>query len=524
MSAIFWIIAIVVVLAGLVVLFAWFYERATNEVSLVRTGIGGRRVVIDGGTLALPYFHEIARVNMQTLRLDVQRRGEGALITKDRLRVDVGAEFYLSVTPEPEAVARAAQTLGRRSFQPDALGALIAGMLLDALRAEAAKLTLDELHEGRAAFVADVREGLGEVLARYGLQLDSVSLTALDQTPFAALDENNAFNAVGMRKLAEVIAKSKKERAEIDAETQVSVRRAAMEASRRKLEIDLEERRAEIAQTQEIETLLASQLAEVARRKADAERTAAEARIQMEQDIQAADIAREQAVRTAEIARARALELAEQDRAISHAQKSQEESRALAEAETARVDVVRAREAVETARAAAEAERRREVALIAARAEAEAAARRAAIAAESQRATAAERVEAAKHEAEALRALKTAEAEAERARLEAQNARSEAAAALELEKARLDAMPKILAELVRPAEKIGSINVTHLTGGGVGGGTGGSGEAPRGPVNQALDSILDMAVQLPVLTRIGERIGLDFDKSLGGGESGKKPD
>jgi hypothetical protein len=258
------------VLAALVALFAWFYERATNEVSLVRTGIGGRRVVIDGGVLAVPYFHEIARVNMQTLRLDVQRRGEAALITKDRLRVDVGAEFYVSVSPDEAAIARAAQTLGRRTFQPDQLRELIDGMLVDALRSVAARMTMDELHENRASFVAEVRDALAARRWRYGLQLDSVSLTALDQTPFAALDENNAFNAVGMRKLAEVIAKSKKERAEIDSETQVSVRRAAMEAARRKLEIDLEERRAEIAQGQEIETLMAAQLAEVAQRKADA--------------------------------------------------------------------------------------------------------------------------------------------------------------------------------------------------------------------------------------------------------------
>ena len=118
MSTIFWIIVLVVIAAGLVVLAAAFYVRASNEVSLVRTGAGGRRVVIDGGALALPYFHEVARVNMQTLRLDVQRRGEAALITRDRLRVDVGAEFYVSVPPEPEAIVAAAQTLGRRSFRP----------------------------------------------------------------------------------------------------------------------------------------------------------------------------------------------------------------------------------------------------------------------------------------------------------------------------------------------------------------------------------------------------------------------
>ena len=79
-----------------------------------------------------------------------------------------------------------------------------------------------------------------------------MSLTALDQTPFEALDENNAFNAVGMRKLAEVIAQSKKERAEIEAQADVAVRRAAVEAERLRLNIEKEEEQARIAQIQEL--------------------------------------------------------------------------------------------------------------------------------------------------------------------------------------------------------------------------------------------------------------------------------
>ncbi|MEL0085479.1 MAG: SPFH domain-containing protein, partial [Paracoccaceae bacterium] len=294
MSVVSWLVLTVLVLAVVVVLAAWWYKRATNEVSILRTGIGGRRVVIDGGVIAIPYFHEISTVNMQTLRLDVARRGEESLITQDRLRVDVGAEFYVSVVPEAEAITRAAQTLGKRTFMREELRALIEGMLVDALRSVAAKLTMDELHENRAKFVAEVREGLSETLIRYGLQLDSVSLTGLDQTAFSSLDENNAFNAVGMRKLAEVIAKSKKERAEIDADSEVSVRRASMEASRQRLEIDLEERKAEIAQQQEIETLAAIQLAEIARQKASSEKESMEARIEMERAIQEAEVLREQ--------------------------------------------------------------------------------------------------------------------------------------------------------------------------------------------------------------------------------------
>jgi uncharacterized membrane protein YqiK len=509
MSALAWIIIILIAAAVIIALSASFYQRATNEVALVRTGLGGRRVVIDGGTLAIPFFHEINRVNMQTLRMDVARSGESSLITKDRLRVDVGAEFYASVTPNDDAVTRAAQTLGKRVFQPDQLKSLIDGMMIDALRSVAAQMTMDELHENRASFVKQVRDALADTLANYGLQLDSVSLTALDQTPFASLDENNAFNAVGMRKLAEVIAKSKRERAEIEGDSQVSVARSAMEAERRKLEINLDQRRAEIAQTQEVETLLAAQLSEIAARKADSERSAAHARIQMEQDIASADIAKEQALRTAEIAQASALEVAEQDRAISFAAKSQEESRAHAEADTARLDAVKASEAVQTARQMAEAERRKALALIAAQEQAEATAARAKITAASDKATATDKTAAKREEAQAFKAMKLAESEANLAHIEAENARSEAQVAMELELARLQALPKIISEIVKPAEKITGISINQMSGL-----DRASGGGSTSPVNQTVDAIMDMAVSLPALQKLGESIGVNVDATL----------
>ena len=469
MTVIFWIIALIVLIAVLVALAAAFYERASNAVSLVRTGIGGRRVVIDGGLLALPWFHEVTRVNMQTIRLEVDRRADQSLITRDKLRIDVGAEFYLSVPPEEASVARAAQALGRRSFQASELRELLEGIFVDALRSIAATRSMDELHEGRAEFMTRIRETVAQNVSGYGLQLDAVALTALDQTPFAALDENNAFNAEGLRKLSQVIAQSKRERAEI-------------------------------AQTQQVETLISAQLAEVARAKAEAERASAEARIRMEQQIQAADIAREQAIREAEILRAQALELAEQDRAISIAAKSQEESRALAEADLTRAEAVRAQEAVETARAEAEAERRRILSRISAEAEAEAAARRSEIAAASALKSADAKLQTSELEAAAQLKLQEAQISALQLRIAAENQRSSELLAHEAELARLEAMPRIVAEMVKPAEKIGNINVTQV----------GSVEGSRGAVLQALESVLEQTVHAPGLHRLLERVQDDI--------------
>jgi len=532
------ILLAIITVVVLVVVAAWLYERASREVSLVRTGLGGRKVVLDGGVIVLPYFHKVSRVNMQTMRLEVARHGEQALITKDRLRVDVGVEFYVSVEPTEESIARASQTLGIRTFEADKLRDLVEGKLLDTLRSVAAQQTMDELHEGRGAFVKQVKSALTEEIRRNGLELESVSLTALDQTPFTALDENNAFNAVGMRKLAEVIANSKKERATIDADAEVSVRRSAMEASKRTLQIDLEEQEAQIEQVKTLESLRASQLAEIAASKAESEIAANAAKIEMEKFIRASDIQREEEISKAEIAQRLAVETAEQQRNIALRKQSMDEAKAEAAASGARAEAVKAAENVETAKALAAAERGKSLDLITAEKENQVHGLRKQHAADTEAdamvTLAGARLKAAQSDADAEKVRLSAMAEemamkAENARAmnEAENAMSPEVIELARDKARLEALPKIVEQMVRPAEKIDSIKIHHITGGALDRSrstSGGESGGDKPPVNQALDSIMDMAVQLPALRKIGEDLGVSFEDGMSGVVDGdRKP-
>ncbi len=502
------------------------YKRATREVSLVKTGAGGKKVIMDGGVIIVPLLHEVSPVNMKTLRLEVQRSGEAALITQDRMRVDVGVEFYVSVMATEEGIARAAQTLGDRTFDVEQLREMIEGKLIDGLRAVAAQMTLDGLHENRADFVQEVQNAVSEDLLKNGLSLESVSLTALDQTPFEALDENNAFNAVGMRKLAEVIAVSKKERAQIDAEAEVEVRRAAMEAERQKLLIEQDEAQARIEQTQKVETLRVAQEAEIAARTEDSVRETERARISREEAIRAAEIERERKIRDAEIAKEREIEVAEQERQIIIAQKSEEESRARASADLARAEATKATEAVATAREVAEAERQKQIALIEATREAERQATAIRLAAQAEKEAAADRAEARREEAQAeadalnirAEAKKNdmlAEAEGKRAIVEADNALSAEQIRMKVDMARIETMPSIISEMVKPAEKIDSIKI-HQVGGIGAGGAGGAASGDKPVVNQALDSIMGMAVQMPALKKLGEELGLSMENGVGG--------
>ena len=92
---------------------------------------------MNGGAFVLPIVHQVTEVGMNTLRLEVRRGRESALITKNRMRVDVVSEFYVRVKPDPDAIGMAAQTLGRRTMQPDALKELVEGKFVDALRSVA---------------------------------------------------------------------------------------------------------------------------------------------------------------------------------------------------------------------------------------------------------------------------------------------------------------------------------------------------------------------------------------------------
>src|SRR6185437_3902851 len=108
------IVVLAIVIAIVVYLMNWLYRRSSKERAFVRTGLAGQKVVMNGGAFVLPIVHEVIPVNMNTLRLEVSRGRDKALITRDRMRVDVLAEFYVRVQASDDAIAAAAQTLGQR--------------------------------------------------------------------------------------------------------------------------------------------------------------------------------------------------------------------------------------------------------------------------------------------------------------------------------------------------------------------------------------------------------------------------
>ena len=61
-TIIFVIIVAAILIAIGVWLMNWLYRRSSKETSFVRTGLGGQRVVMNGGAFVLPVLHEATPV------------------------------------------------------------------------------------------------------------------------------------------------------------------------------------------------------------------------------------------------------------------------------------------------------------------------------------------------------------------------------------------------------------------------------------------------------------------------------
>lgn len=514
-----WFVTAVVVLvvAVLVILFLnRYYRKASREVSVVRTGAGGQRIVLDGGCIALPFLHKVAEVNMRTTRLEIERLGPKSIITRDRLRVDVAAEFYVRVIASREGVATAAQALAGKSFRAAELAETLEGKLVDAMLSVAARYTMDELQDNRGAFAREVSDALRENLAQNGLMLESVSLTRIDQTPFHALDENNAFNALGMRRLAEIIAVNKKERAAIEADAEVAVRQSQLDATKRKLTISREEEEAMIVQQREIEIARSRSIAETAEEQAASEKRREAARIAREREVRLTEIEKDRELRRQALAADLATALAKSENTVQLAAKRAEEAQAEAAAIAAKAAEAEAEERVRTIREQAAAEREKALALIRAAEQAEVDDTRVKSEVGTLLSMAEAEARATLERAEAQRKRLLAEAEGRAAVIAAENAQSPELMAMKLDEARLKALPDVVERLLRPAEKIESIRINQITG--IGGASGGGGTAEGGgsTVNQVVDGVLSMALQLPAVQRLGEEVGMNIGDGVRG--------
>ena len=296
------VITLTILIAVGVYLLHWLYRHSSKDQSFVRTGSGGERVVMGGGALVIPIIHDITVVNMNAVPIEIRRQGEQSLITKNKIRIDLVTEFSVRVIESNEGVRTAARTLGARTQDPTALKEVIQGKLIDAMSTVAASMTLDEIHEGRQHFISQVSDIAREAVLQNGLELESASLTSLNQASLSYFDERNQFDAEGMTLIVKETEARRKLRNQIENETRVQISTKDFETEQRIIEIDRELEFSRIDQARDIEMKKAKQASEIETERSASQIAITEARVRTEEESERFQINKTRAVEEARIA------------------------------------------------------------------------------------------------------------------------------------------------------------------------------------------------------------------------------
>lgn len=367
------------------------YVKTKASEAFVKTGMGGLKVIRDGGAIILPVVHQVVRVSLETIKLEVQRIGVDALITSDKLRADIKAEFFVRVQPTDEDIQAAARSLGDKMSETNvnsqqqgtsnnrgSVATLIEDKLVSALRTSAAKKTLEQLNSDRDDFLKEVVQGVTGDLKHNGFLLETVTISKLDQTDVGTLKADNIFDAQGMRTIAEITQKNLTEKNTIVRQGEQARTAQDVETKTKILELERAQAEAIATQAAQVATIQAEQDRIGKESQLEAERKVAVATAENAKQTSIAQVAQQQAVEIANrqqqeaiVAADRKVEVAKRDQLKAIADADATKATAEASLANAEADRQKARQNIITVEAVAKADRERQQAVITAEGEAQ---------------------------------------------------------------------------------------------------------------------------------------------------------
>lgn len=325
----------VVTFVVLLLVAIWAYTRVyvitpTNE-AFVRTGgivRKQKKVILNGGCVVLPGFHELTRVPLRELSIDVERTGKLAVRTQDYLRADMRVTFYVCINASEDDVLTAAARLSRDGkITPEDIKNALEKRADDGIRAAAKTKTLAETDSDKLGFAQEVLNLIEPDLKKVGLTLNNLAISEIEESD--TYDTNNFFDAQGVRLRTETIQRSIQQKREVELTTRVAIEQKELDAEKRSLDIAKDQEDAKLAQTLQIESLKAERDRTIQEKRDRETATAQRTKILQEQSVEEEEIQRQLSVRQKQIDAD--IELEERQKVLKVAQARQREEADVAE-------------------------------------------------------------------------------------------------------------------------------------------------------------------------------------------------
>ncbi|MFP4576738.1 MAG: flotillin family protein, partial [Coleofasciculus sp.] len=256
-----------IVLALIATLWAYklVYKITPNNEAFVRTGgffVKQKKVILYGGCAVWPGFHELTRVPLREISIDVERTGNLAVRTQDYLRANMRATFYVCINADKDDVLTAAARLSKQGrVSTEDIKEALEKRADDAIRASAKKKSLAEIDSDKLGFADEVLNLIQPDLKKVGLTLNNIAISEIEESD--TYDTNNFFDAQGVRLRTETIQRSIQQKREVELSTQVRIEQQELDAEKQSLRIAREKEDASLGQQLEVESLKSQRQREI---------------------------------------------------------------------------------------------------------------------------------------------------------------------------------------------------------------------------------------------------------------------
>lgn len=386
------IVVVVLMIFVMLLMFKAFYIKVPQGTALIVNDMSSTPKVHFTGALVYPVIYKKEFMKISLITLEVDRRAKDGLICRDNMRADITVAFYLRVNETQQDVLKVAKAIGvDRASDRTAVNELFNAKFSEALKTVGKQIDFVKLFENRQEFRDRIIEVIGNDLNGY--VLEDVAIDYLEQTPKASLDPTNILDAEGIRKITELTAAQNVITNELERNEQLAITKKNVETREAMLALERQQADAEARQKREIQTIQAREQAETAKVQEEERLKAEQARIAAQEQIDIREQNRQREVEVAQqnrqravvieiekVTRAKDLEVVSREREVEL--NRIEKERALEEQRKEIANVIRERIAVEKTvaqeeerikevRQVSEADRAKQVAVLAAQALAE---------------------------------------------------------------------------------------------------------------------------------------------------------
>ncbi len=278
------IASLFLIATAFIVVASKFYIKVGPDEAIVKTGMGGMNVIIDGGALVWPVIHRYEKMDLTLKSFEIAREGAEGLICKDNIRADIKTAFFIRVDKTTEEIKEVAQSIGcKRASQVETLRELFDAKFSEALKTVGKQFEFVELYDKRDKFKNEILKVIGTDLNGY--RLDDCAIDYLEQTRLELLNPNNILDAEGIKKITELTSNEKIKENHFTREREKTLKKQDVEAAEAILELErqrieaFERQKREVAEIQARENATAAKVIEENRLASERAKIAADEEI-----------------------------------------------------------------------------------------------------------------------------------------------------------------------------------------------------------------------------------------------------